>query len=101
MEHYGLSDSDWASLRSVFARNKKIERVILFGSRAKGTNKAFSDVDMTLVGKDLTHDDLTDVMLQIDDLLLPYNFDLSIYNRLSDQSFISHIQRVGVTVYGS
>lgn len=99
MEQYGLSDSDWASLRNVFAQNKKIERVVLFGSRAKGTNKPYSDVDLTLVGKELTHNDLTDVMLQIDDLLLPYKFDLSIYNRLSDEAFIRHIQRVGVDVY--
>jgi len=38
-------------------------------------------------------------MGEIDDLLLPYMIDLSIFNQNSDPDVIDHIQRVGVTFY--
>ena len=36
---------------------------------------------------------------EIDDLLLPYTMDLSIFNQISDPDVIGHIRRVGVTFY--
>ena len=45
---YGLKDIELAKLNEVFAANERIERVILYGSRAKGNYKPFSDVDITL-----------------------------------------------------
>jgi hypothetical protein len=38
-------------------------------------------------------------MTEIDDLLLPYTIDLSIFRDLSDPDFIDHIQRVGLVFY--
>lgn len=96
---YGLKDNELEKLSSLFATNQKVEKVILYGSRAKGTYRPFSDVDITLVGNTLTHDDLTRVILAIDDLLLPYQFDISIYNTLKNQDLIDHITRRGITIY--
>ena len=46
----GLTLDDLNKLTSLFAKNEHIERVVLYGSRAKGTFKPFSDVDITLFG---------------------------------------------------
>ncbi len=35
----------------------------------------------------------------LDDLLLPYTIDLSIFSDISDADVVEHIQRVGVTFY--
>ena len=48
---YGIKEEQWDMLCNVFANNPKIEKVILYGSRAKGTYKPFSDVDITLVDR--------------------------------------------------
>ena len=96
---YGLKEEEWERLNSVFARNPKIEKVILYGSRAKGTYKPFSDVDITLVGDDLSSDDLADIMNEVDDLLLPYMFDISLYHKLNNPELLDHISRRGVTIY--
>ena len=56
---YGLKDIELAKLNEVFAANERIERVVLYGSRAKGNYKPFSDVDIALEGAELTHNDLT------------------------------------------
>lgn len=69
---YGLSEIELEKLRGLFARNEDIEQVILYGSRAKGNYKSFSDVDITLVGETLTRSRLNQIALAIDDLLLPY-----------------------------
>ena len=76
---YGLTNMDMEKLQALFRLNKKIERVILYGSRAKGTFKPFSDVDITFIGENLTRSDLNQLAAYIDDLLLPYRFDLSLF----------------------
>lgn len=96
---YGLKDSELTNLKTLFAKNDRIERVILYGSRAKGTYKPFSDVDITLVGSELTHSDLNRIILDIDDLLLPYMFDISIFHTLKNPDLIDHINRRGIVLY--
>lgn len=96
---YGLKDSELTNLKALFAKNDRLERVILYGSRAKGTYKPFSDVDITLVGRELTHSDLNGMILDIDDLLLPYMFDISIFHTLKSSDLIDHINRRGIVIY--
>ena len=72
---------------------------MIYGSRAKGNYKNGSDIDLTLHGKDLTFDLLYQISTAIDDLLLPYTVDLSIFHTLNDPDFIDHIQRVGIVFY--
>lgn len=96
---YGLKDIELEKLGEVFAANERIERVVLYGSRAKGNYKPFSDVDITLEGAELTHTDLNRISLAIDDLLLPYQFDISIFHTLKNEALIDHIRRMGITIY--
>ena len=96
---YGLKDIELAKLNEVFAANERLASVVLYGSRAKGNYKPFSDVDITLKGPELTHTDLNSISLAIDDLLLPYQFDISIFKSLKNPDLIEHINRVGVTIY--
>lgn len=97
---YGLKDIELEKLSKVFAANERIERVVLYGSRAKGNYKPFSDVDITMMGSELTHTDLNRISFAIDDLLLPYQFDISIFHTLKNEALIDHIHRVGITIYG-
>lgn len=96
---YGLKDIELERLTALFAKNERIESVILYGSRAKGNNKPFSDVDITLKGENLTHTDLNKLSLEIDDLLLPYQFDVSIFHTLKNKELIEHVKRVGKVIY--
>ena len=42
---------------------------------------------------------MTKIDHQLDDLLLPYNFDLSIFDQIDNPELISHIERLGKTFY--
>lgn len=96
---YGIKDSEFELLQAVFRKHENIEKVVLYGSRAKGNYKPFSDVDITLFGEKLTRSDLNKIALDIDDLLLPYQFDISIFKSLKNKDLIDHILRVGIVVY--
>ncbi|MCQ2319494.1 MAG: nucleotidyltransferase domain-containing protein [Bacteroidales bacterium] len=96
---YGIKDSEFELLQSVFKKHENIEKVVLYGSRAKGNYKPFSDVDITLFGEKLSHSDLNKIALDVDDLLLPYQFDISIFKSLKNKDLIEHILRVGIVVY--
>ena len=58
-----------------------------------------SDIDLTLHGKDLTLKLLHKIENQLDELLLPYKIDLSIFNQISNPDLIEHILRVGITFF--
>ena len=95
----GLTDVELNKLHDAFSQCADIEEVVLYGSRAKGNYRPFSDVDLTLMGGALTRNRLNRLSMDIDDLLLPYQFDISIFHTLTNTDLIDHIQRVGVTIY--
>ena len=96
---YGILDEELQLMRHIFAQTPTLERVVLYGSRVKGTNKPFSDVDITLIGDRLTNDDLTDVMFRLSESSLPYFDDVSLFKDLTNTALIEHIQRRGRTIY--
>jgi len=97
---YGLPEAAVQKICAVLSRYPQVEQAILYGSRAKGNYKNGSDIDLTLRGgTDLTLQVLYKIMDELDDLLLPYTIDVSIYSNIGDPDVIAHIQRVGVTFY--
>ena len=56
------------------------------------------DIDLTLKG-DLTNQDLLRIELELDDKMLPYTFDLSLYRELQNEELLDHINRVGKILY--
>ena len=66
----------------------------LLSSRAMGSYKPGSDIDLCLEGKNLNHNNRLLILSAVDDLLLPWLIDLVIMHQL-DQNLLSHINRVG------
>jgi predicted nucleotidyltransferase len=98
---YGLSNNSLDRINTIFKQFPAIETVYLYGSRAKGNYKPSSDIDIALKGNKLNLHQLSSVMAQLDDLLLPYKFDVSIYHQIDNKELLDHINRIGVTVYSS
>lgn len=99
LENSGLSEQDIQSIREAFRRFPKIREAILYGSRAKGSCRPGSDIDLTLIGDQISHQELLDIELALDDLLLPYKIDLSLHHQLDNPQLIDHIARVGKSLY--
>ena len=95
----GLKESATNRITGVLVRHPQIKKAVLYGSRAMGTYKTGSDIDLTLMGEsDLTDEVLRSVMDELDDLL-PYTFDLSIFKDIHDPEVTAHIDRVGISIY--
>jgi uncharacterized protein len=95
---FGLKPSTIECINQVFAQYPEIEQAVLYGSRAKGNYRRGSDIDLTLIGN-LSYNQLLRLETAIDDLLLPYKIDLSLYTQIDDPELLAHIQRVGTIFY--
>ncbi|RRB01076.1 nucleotidyltransferase domain-containing protein [Larkinella rosea] len=92
---YGLDDTDLNAITAVLARNHRVGQAILFGSRAKGSHRPGSDIDIALKGPELTFDDLLNLSVALDDLWLPLRFDLVLYDRINEPALREQIQKTG------
>ncbi|AEG02796.1 nucleotidyltransferase domain-containing protein [Methylomonas methanica] len=97
----GLNSATVKALQQVFSQHGEVERVLLYGSRAKGTFRNGSDIDLTLLGDNLDYGLLNRIETEIDDLLLPYTVDLSLFQQIDNPDLIDHIRRVGLIFYPS
>ncbi len=96
---FGLKDKTIEQINRIFSKYVQVESVILYGSRAKGNYNYGSDVDLVLKGNNLDIKLVSKISSEIDDLLLPYSFDISIYRQINNADLIKHINRVGVAFY--
>jgi predicted nucleotidyltransferase len=99
VKRFGLKESTINKIISVFTKYPKIKKVLLYGSRAKGNYRNGSDIDLTLIGDELSYSHLGSIELDIDDLFLPYSFDISIFKDIGNPNLVDHINRVGVVFY--
>ncbi len=94
----GLTESDLKIIQHTIRAFDNIESVILFGSRAKGTYKKGSDIDIAIIfgnknqtnSTQLIHDKLEE------ETPLPYFFDVIDFSTIQNKELIEHIERVGI-----
>ena len=96
---HGLPAAAVAKIQGVLATFPAIEQATLYGSRALGRHRPGSDIDLTLAGDGLDARTLARLDGALDDLLLPWRFDLSVQSSLQSPELIEHIQRVGQLFY--
>lgn len=96
---YGLQSHTIKAIQKIFAEHPAIRKAILYGSRAKGNYRNGSDIDITLIGEMLTLSEQFQIEIKLDDLLLPYKVDLSIYHKIENCDLKEHINRVGKVFY--
>lgn len=96
---HGLSLETLEEIARVLAAEPQVEKAILYGSRAKGTHRNGSDVDLVVSGAHLTDETLGSIRLAFDEGPLPYRFDVAILERIKHAALRDHIQRVGIPIY--
>lgn len=92
---FGLQEHEIIALRNILASFPEVEEAVIYGSRARGTNRRSSDIDLTLKGDKLTYLQLALIDARIDDLLLPYFVDISLFKMLKDADLLESIYREG------
>jgi predicted nucleotidyltransferase len=95
----GLKQSDLDAIIKVMKTYESIEKVILFGSRAKGTYRNGSDIDLAIKGN-LGFQIITRVSYLLNqESMMPYKFDIINYSKIQNRTLKEHIDRVGIVLY--
>jgi predicted nucleotidyltransferase len=94
---YGLADATLEEILAVFRENSHVEEVILFGSRAKGTFRPGSDIDLAVKGN-LTFQEFIKLLVKLDELEMLYKIDAINYQTIKSQELLDHINRLGVSL---
>lgn len=85
-------------VRSVLRCHPEVVAATLFGSRAKGTHHERSDVDLALSGA-LDALAAEAIAAELEDLPLPYRFDVHALDAIVYTPLREHIERVGIQIY--
>ena len=92
---YGINEKVYNRLINYFEQNSNIEKVILFGSRAKGIENINSDIDLCIgyIGKSKGT-----VVEEINDIIGVYSCDIVFLDSLNE-NIEKQIARDGVEIY--
>lgn len=98
MKAQPLAPHELALICGVFRRHPEVSAATLFGSRAKGTHSVRSDVDLVVSG---AVDPLRAeaIAAELDELPLPYRFEVQSLDYIAHRALREHIARVGIVVY--
>lgn len=95
-----LSPTELDLVRSIMRRHPEVRSAILFGSRAKGTHSNRSDVDLVVTG-DVEPLRAETIASELDELPLPYQFEVQPLTHIHHRPLLDHINRVGICIYAA
>lgn len=93
-----LAAKELEMIRNLLRNHPDVREVRLFGSRATGTHSLRSDVDLAVWGVDSVLK-VEHLAAELDELPLPYRFDLQAFEQISHEPLRTHIERVGIPIY--
>ena len=95
----GLKDKHRTAIVNLLRSNERVDRAVLFGSRAKETFTLASDVDIALFGEELTTTDQARLIAATEKLNVPQRIDLLLYNQVEDAALREHVHKDGIELY--
>ena len=74
-------------------------KIILFGSRARGDFKESSDIDIAIEFLNNNKDNFIKIQTRLEDLNTLYKFDIVDFNSLKEDKFKKEILKDGIVIY--
>ncbi len=96
---YDLSPEQIKTILQILRQSKHVQSAIIFGSRAKGTNKPASDIDLAIKGAEIGKDDIAALWTAFEESLLPFFVDVISYESIRNPDLKDHIDRIGIQIY--
>ncbi len=93
---FGIQDKSFQIIKDVLGKNIKIEKRVIFGSRATGKYKNSSDIDIALYGEKITFDDISKIKGELDESDCIYKIDIIHYESLKNNELRENIDKEGV-----
>jgi len=100
IEKFGLTPEALKLISEVFRQHPEVRLVKIFGSRAIGNFEDYSDVDLALWG-DLNINSIGQILSELDELPLPFTFDVKDYEAIKHAPLKQHINEFGKILYST
>jgi predicted nucleotidyltransferase len=99
MNSFGLNDNAEKILLSIFTKYEQVNKVVLFGSRAKGNYTDRSDLDLIICNSIINRKILGKIIFDINNSNFPFCVDIQLLENIQNQNLIEHINRIGKTIF--
>ncbi len=96
LEQINLNKELLEEIIDICKRHAEIEKVVLFGSRARGDNSPKSDIDLAIYANSNFSDFIEDMENNTRTLL---EFDFSNMRTVKDEFFIEQVNKEGIIIY--
>lgn len=98
METFGLSDKSFQILLDIFRNYPSVSEVKVYGSRAKGTHRERSDLDLVILDE-IDRKTLGEIWMEVNSSDFPLTVDLQVWKDIKNENLKEHIRRVGKIFY--
>ncbi|HMP72843.1 MAG TPA: nucleotidyltransferase domain-containing protein [Kiritimatiellia bacterium] len=96
---FGLAPDVRSQIHDVLSRHPEIRRTMIYGSRAQSRYRPGSDIDLVIEGEKVSSHLLSQLFVELDDLMLPYTFDLSDFSAIENETLRQTIRQSGQVFY--
>lgn len=96
--NYGIRDNLFNELLNLF-KKENIDKVILFGSRARNDYKNNSDIDLAIIFDSDDNDNYIKLLTKLEELNTLFKFDVIDYNKITNATLKQKIDKDGITIY--
>lgn len=95
----GIASELTQNMCAALEKLPEVEKAILFGSRALGTYRSNSDIDLCIEAPRMAFSHFLQLAGELDELVMPYSLDLVMMHQIDNPDLIDHIHRVGQVIY--
>jgi uncharacterized protein len=96
---FGLAKRHYLDMLRVFDKFPHVERVLIFGSRAKGVAKPYSDIDLAVVAPEMDEGEFSRLLEALEALELVFKLDVVHLDKLNQPKLRESILAHGKNFY--
>lgn len=97
---FGITPKSYTLIQNAFSKFPEIEKVLIYGSRSMGNHKPGSDIDLAVFGRNITAESILKLKTMLEQKLpVPYYFDITHYETISNSALKAHIDEFGKLFY--
>ena len=95
----GLSETIRDSLDDVFAQFPKVDRALVYGSRATGNYRPNSDIDLAVLAPAMSGREFSRLWMALDDLPILFRLDVSLWHEVTNPALKQAMIDDGIPLY--